>query len=474
LIDQLVYHRVRSLELDIHVHREGTATPAGEWFVYHEDNPLMRTTSCVRLSDCLGQLAAFHASIPRHEVVTVFVDLKDSFEDGHQPADLDGAFAKALGRDAIVAPADLLAACPGASTLREAVTGACRFPTLRALRGKLLLVTTGGSFCDTASPVARYGGDAPRSRLAFIAPNVSGSCTVASYDARPDVVFFNMPLAEKARATEVAGRGLVARIYGGGAQGGLDTPGDFAAARGAGAVHLATDKVNFEQDTWAATHSPKGFPFTCEGCGSDVVEPGPILGVLANSGDQFDQADSAFFAWERGTSDAVYRALVSVPSSHVQSFAKACLVARASEDAGAASVAVCRTFDNHAPRAQVRPAPGAVTTSTDAPAFTGVTIEVPAFLRLAVEAAGPCTKVTASASIDGKAWSTITTATLGVALPFRSVSVSSHGSGTVRGLFANLVREDANGKATITATMLDPKAIGSSSTGRAFDGVFPP
>ncbi len=474
LIDQLVYHRVRSLELDIHVRREGATAPAGDWFVYHEDKPLLRKTSCMRLSDCLGQLAAFHAAIPRHEVVTVFVDLKDGFEDGHQPANLDAAFTKALGREAILAPADLLEACPGASTLREAVTGACRFPTLRALRGKFLFVTTGGSSCDTASPVARYGGDDPKARLAFVAPNVSGSCTVASYDARPDVVFFNMPLAEKARATEVAERGLVARIYGGGAQGGLDTPESFAAAREAGAVHLATDKVNIERDPWAATHGPKGFPFTCEGCGDDLVEPGPILGVRATSGDQFGSADSAFFAWEEGSGDAIYSALVSVPSSHVEEFAKACLVARASEDPGAASAAVCRIFDNHLPRAQIRSTSGGATTSTEAPSIPGVTVEVPAFLRLAIETTGPGTKVTASASSDGKTWWTITTTTLGVPLPLRGVSVSSHGAASVKALFVNLVREDAAGERTLDATTLEQAAVGTSSTGQAFDGVFPP
>src|SRR5262245_5721563 len=66
LLDQLLYHRIRSVEVDIHRSREGVKAKRGEWFVYHEDLPLMRTTSCVMLADCVRQLAAFHAAIPRH------------------------------------------------------------------------------------------------------------------------------------------------------------------------------------------------------------------------------------------------------------------------------------------------------------------------------------------------------------------------------------------------------------------------
>src|SRR5690606_33492157 len=112
LLDQLLYHRVRSLELDIHRRREGVLAPPGEWFVFHADKPLMRRTSCARLSDCLGQLAAFHAAVPRHAPITLFIDLKDELTGGHQAEDLDAAIARGLGRENIVTPADLIAACP--------------------------------------------------------------------------------------------------------------------------------------------------------------------------------------------------------------------------------------------------------------------------------------------------------------------------------------------------------------------------
>ncbi len=475
LLDQLVYHRVRSVELDIHVRREGAVAPSGDWFVYHEDNPVMRKTSCSQLTDCLGQLAAFHAAVPRHEVVTLFVDLKETFEPGHQPADLDAALEKALGRENIVTPSDFIAACPGSTSVRDAVTGDCAFPTLRALRGKFIVVTTGGAACDSNSLVSRYGGGAPRARLAFVGPNVDAGCPVASYDARPDVVFFNMSFDERSRAAELRSKGLVTRIYRGGVPGGLDLAPDFEAARTAGATHLATDKTSFEEDGWSATHGPRGFPFTCEGCGDDLVEPGPVVGMRATSGDQWGGSDSGFFAFENDATDATWTALVSVPSSHVAPFAKACLVARESDAADAANVSVCRTFDVNPPRAQVRSQTGLSTTATSAPTFDGLSAETPAFLRLSVKSVGASSTVTASVSRDGKFWLAIMTKTLSMPLPVRGISVSSHtDAAKVKAVFTNLARTKDGMTTTVSTAALEPKALGPGASGDVFDGIFPP
>src|SRR5690606_37557291 len=52
LLDQLVFHRVRSIELDVHSGKEGATAPSGEWLVYHDDVPFFRNTSCTTLTDC--------------------------------------------------------------------------------------------------------------------------------------------------------------------------------------------------------------------------------------------------------------------------------------------------------------------------------------------------------------------------------------------------------------------------------------
>jgi hypothetical protein len=57
LLDQLVYHRVRSLERDIHNGKSGWSMVTGNWFVYHTDSTDNATT-CHRLSDCLDELRA--------------------------------------------------------------------------------------------------------------------------------------------------------------------------------------------------------------------------------------------------------------------------------------------------------------------------------------------------------------------------------------------------------------------------------
>lgn len=474
LFDQLVWHRARSVELDIHVGRAGETAPAGDWFVYHEDYPFLRDTTCERFSDCLGQLAAFHAAVPAHEVVTLFVDLKDGFSTGHDVADLDAALASALGRDAIVAPADLLARCPGAASVRAAVTGACAFPRLADLHGKFVVATTGGTACDASSHVVAYAGADPTARVAFAAPNTDDGCPVASYDDKPGFVFFNMSLDQKARAAEVRARGLVARIYKGGIGGGLDSSSDFADAKSAGAELLATDEVNVDPSPWATTSTSTGFPFTCAGCEPPRAEDASLLAVRAASGDMWDAADSMYTALAEDAGAATWSAFVSVPSSHVEAWAKACLVARASDAPGAANVALCRPFDEHPPRLQVRAADGAATTAVELATPAGLTAETPAFLRLAVRPNGASTDAVAEASVDGRAWREVGRATVAAALPLRGVAVASHGTSPVRALFGDLTRaDDAGTRAVTIADLTARKGVGASASGAATDGIGP-
>lgn len=473
LLDQLVYHRVRSLELDIHTSKAGVTAAPGEWFVYHEDYPLFRDTSCRGLTDCLGQLAAFHAASPDHEVVTLFVDLKNDFAPGHTVADLDLTIAGALGRENLVTPGDLVGRCPGATSLRDAVAGKCTFPSLGALRGKFLFVTTGGSGCNAASHVRAYA-DAPGERLGFAGPNVDATCPVAALDARRDLAFLNMPFSAIDQATAVKARGLVARAYGTATSGGLDDAEDFAVARAAGAAHLATDKVNAEQDVWATASGAGGFPFTCDDCGDDLRENAAVIGLRAQSGDQGGVTDSGMFAYERTTGRTTWTSLVSVPSSHVESLAKGCLIARESDAPDAANVALCRSFDVNRPSLQIRPRTGEETFAVEAAPIPGLKDEAPAFFRLEVEPTATGTKVDAYVSGNGTSWNIVASTELDVALPLRGISVSGNGD-AVKGLFANLVRARGGGPARVVAAAeLTPKAIGLGARGLAFDGIGAP
>lgn len=433
IFDQLLWHGIRSVELDIHTRKRGHRAPPGEWFVFHEDLPFMRRSSCQHLSDCLGQLAAFHAAVPRHEPVTLWIDLKDDVGGSHDARALDALLASRLGRDTLVTPAALIARCAGATSARDAVTRAgCGFPTLGELRGKFIVAVTGGSDCAASSDNAlrHYRGDAPGDRLAFVAPDADAHCPVRAYDQQGHVVFLNMAFGHRGQAAEVRERGLVARVFGGGMRGGLNTAREFDAARRAGAQHLATDRVNAESALWA----------TSDGLGRASAPLEHVLDLRATTGDLWGTADSTWFSYVNEELDGSYRTFVSVPSSHAEPYAKACLMARASERPDAPNVAVCRTFDKHPPRMQVRRTRGGSTSSVELAQGIGVSSESPAFFRLAIRTMGAETEVTTEASVDGLDWRVVGTARVPGRLPLRGLAISSHGRSNARALFGEPIR----------------------------------
>jgi len=124
-VDQLTYHRIRSIEVDLHIGRSGCTNAgsavAGDWYIY--DTCLVADNTDLRFfSDYLKELVAWHNANPQHEVVTVFMDLKDNLDTGtHRPADLDAILVAYLG-SAVYGPADLIARAAGSTSLKQAVT----------------------------------------------------------------------------------------------------------------------------------------------------------------------------------------------------------------------------------------------------------------------------------------------------------------------------------------------------------------
>src|SRR6185295_14897220 len=122
---------------------------------------------------------------------TVFIDLKDSWESGRNPADLDARLVAHFPAWSILKPADLMAACPGAWTLQDSVRGNCAWPTLSSLRGKMIFVLTGGDVSSNGTVLNNYvaNGATYRYRIAFVAPEISSSSQILE---RNYVVFFNL------------------------------------------------------------------------------------------------------------------------------------------------------------------------------------------------------------------------------------------------------------------------------------------
>lgn len=249
IAEQLGRHRFRSVELDIHTGKAGRATPTDDWYVYHVDFPGLDGSSCRTLRDCLREIASFQRAEPDHDVLTVFVDLKDPFGPGHGPRDLDRVLRAELG-SALLEPIDLVARCPEAATLEDAVAGRCRWPSLGELRGRVVVALTGGSLCRDTAPLRGYMGVDATRRAAFVAPNVDDGCALDVQRDRGDVVFFNLAHGSFHHARAIAEAGLVSRAYQGGMEGGLDDPGVWFEAADAGVNILATDRVDAARHPW--------------------------------------------------------------------------------------------------------------------------------------------------------------------------------------------------------------------------------
>ncbi len=259
LPQQLEAAGVRSLELDLHNGKRMRPSLADDWYVYHINLPFLNDTVCDRFTDCLQELAAFHARHPDHLPITVFLDMKDPFGPGHEPEALDDVIAAHIPASAIVTPRELLRRCPGARDLHEAVRSPCGWPKLAELRGRFVFALTGGTVCDSGARLRRYAPEpaVAASRLAYIAPNVTDDCTYAALAATfPFVVFFNLDWAHRAAGKLVRQGGAVSRIYEGGILGGLDGPEILDAMQRGLATFLVTDELSVA----AAERSKAGAP----------------------------------------------------------------------------------------------------------------------------------------------------------------------------------------------------------------------
>lgn len=344
LIDQLTFHRVRSIELDIHNGKGRQDVRDNDWFVYHDR--LDRKTTCNRLSDCLDELGAFHDANPDHEVVTVFIDLKNDWQPGRMAENLDDQLTRPrhMGRSAILTPSDLRGLCtrPSNVDLLTAVTGDCAWPTLDQLRGKFIFVLTGGT--DRLDAYYPDGGD-----VAFIAPEVDDIDPAA---LRTDVIFYNHKDPDADLAKKVFDAGLVLRLYDLGGALDSDFAGfiEFTEARSSMAHHLGTDHINYLEDPWSRTHSDRGFPFDylLEDRPETLSEGGNVLSVKVESGEIKGGKDSFHFAYlENPGVTGTWDAQVSTANSHIEKKGQGCLMARENLSSDSPYFAMCRYSDDN-------------------------------------------------------------------------------------------------------------------------------
>ena len=78
IYDQVVYWRLRSLEIDLHRGKPGRDALKKDWYIYHVA-VVDPDTSVDRFSGFLQICRGVQRAIPQHEVITVFLDIKDAF-----------------------------------------------------------------------------------------------------------------------------------------------------------------------------------------------------------------------------------------------------------------------------------------------------------------------------------------------------------------------------------------------------------
>ncbi|WP_295455737.1 Ca2+-dependent phosphoinositide-specific phospholipase C [uncultured Thiodictyon sp.] len=452
-LDQALYWRVHSLEMDIHTSNNDSHWPAltSDWYVYHKWSEA--ESSVNTLSDALDVLKAFHLAVPEHEVLTIWVDFKDNFTatGNHTPEAFDELLRSKLGRDAIWGPPDLI----GDSANLQTAVAAKGWPTLERLRGKFIFAGTTGNLSSSDSQLNQYvdNGKTASQRLAFVAPEITKSGDITAYNY---AVVFNLNSDHYSVAADVFAKGFVSRVYG------SESKSSWCNAWKSSANHLGTDKVSSFEDAWARTDMPAtGYPFSAIGSSATdgLVESGDLFAIEVKSGDLWDKSDSCYLQYDdRAAAPQGTRvAFVGNPSSHVDGWIKAGLMARASTAANAAYVAVLRTGANGL-HVQYRGAADQDTKAIEAVIPKGVNghglvdKNTPIWIRLDVATDGK--SATGYYSIDGTTWLAIGSGSVDAPLKLQGWVASSHGADTVKWLFGGAA-------APQTAVAIGSKASGS-------------
>jgi hypothetical protein len=419
IYDQVVYWRIRSLEIDLHRGKPLRDALKKDWYVYHVA-VIDPDTSVDRFSGFLQICRGIQRAMPQHEVMTVFLDIKDRFHTtataSQSAAVLDGLLIDALGEDHIYRPRDLLAREPGAASLQEAVA-AQGWPTLDRLRGKFLFVVTGGG--DELATYATSG--TANGRVAFLSTAISHASEVPG---KPHIVFYNMNGQNVRFAKNVHEAGLVSRAYY------VDTKERWRSAIDHDCHHIATDHVNTRVDAWSRTRRSTGFPFQAlQGYTPSVTEEGNVCGVWARSGDIWGKQDSFLYHyWDCSDHlDNEYSFYISGPNSKVDDWVKGGVMARSSLARNSPYFGVFRVGEHHGLRLQYRVAPEGPTMAEEKGLGPEGLFDADTLVFVKLSVSGEGHRARAWGSVDGHDWTELGRYEFAEPLRYQGIGVSSHG-----------------------------------------------
>jgi hypothetical protein len=398
ILDQLIYYRIRDIEIDIHSQVEtnncgGSPSYASsnDWFVYHT----VQVGRFDMLSDLLRILRGYQNAVPQHEAVIVNLELKGNhdgtncdgvFPDGdanarkdrgkQTPEGLDKLIKDYLG-PALFTAADLLRACPAARTVQEAADPRiCGWPRVDAMRGKFVFVAHGdhdnGNQADLIGTYMQNGA-AVRQRVVWPAPMWRGA---AELDAMPYAAFVSEVTADggaltTANAIHAAHPGVILRSAD--KDDVTDTGGEGDAKTYVPAPwkipnlekvfqRMLTDEVSFFRTPDYRTHNRFGYPFCPIGgygskcwdgtkhATSELKEIAQLLALDVRSGDIAGTSDNFTFARQNWPNQAAttWSAYIATPNNpDIPEWSKGCLMARATLIGASPYYAVCRAGNNH-------------------------------------------------------------------------------------------------------------------------------
>jgi hypothetical protein len=319
-VDQVFYRRLHSLEIDIwRKNSDGNYPPDNGWWVYHAHSDNKNPSP--KFSMLLNVFGGIHNQFRNHEVITVFLELKNGFDSAgsHWVTDLDKCIGESfithcgLLQDVIFKPADLADPDHPAFTLRESIAHN-GWPTLGSLKNKFMFILTGPNNDILPYDItARLKTDPPK--YAFLMPEFFTGDSVNKYS---NAVFLNyaarlIPEVSKQSPTV----NLICRAYG------ADSNDDWNDAVSHNIHHIATEKIAAParaQDGVFFTNNEKGWPFQLMNGVTNAAanESFDCYGLKVSGGSIGGNSDSCFYAYVDCSAqpDRNYHYLLSARKAH--------------------------------------------------------------------------------------------------------------------------------------------------------------
>lgn len=214
----------KSIEIDFY-DQSNYFTGGGEkpqyWYVRHDTGG--GNENCCSgsggLETCLTDIQNWSIANPDHDVITVFLDKKQTWgDDGEQrgPKDLDILIQNCIPVEKLYRPFQLKGSY---KSLRQAAQNGA-WPNMNELRNKIIFVLTGGELLNHNKTQSQYVKQRGNEAILFVAPDTDDQFDILKnpdqFDEKESdwVVFYNIEIGDELLAPLIRGMGYVSRVWG--------------------------------------------------------------------------------------------------------------------------------------------------------------------------------------------------------------------------------------------------------------------